>query len=1221
MRKLLVILVFIVCLGIFNPAAAGPEDVRFVPLTRLYFSNIDSYGWFKKCADTTWVGMELHNEGDQDCTITLPTRVHVATNSGTWYPVSNMRYTKLNAEITKFDGIINKQGVVANGKSFTGDLTLPAKSIYAVFFDVSGISKYSLYWDTYVFYTLQISSGSRTITRNITGGLAQRDNGCGEDKVCSAEVVSGSYYPNGSGDVNITITNNMPDNTKITAFTNVALSWTDASGKMHSQTVTDGVAWTSQPGVVTSGSRKTISGTLSLPVEITAASRELNASFSFHHPSSLFFGNFTAEAKLTSGQGIRGVINGSYEIDGRGSFTATVYNYQDTDASVTLPASGTVKTSDNKTSAVTLTWQQNSPIRINAQGTTALSGKFRINDTSLIHSNSSLLLSADLNTAGSTGGAAAGNVTRGADPNAVITSLVPNFCRDYTTGSKVITFRYDLKNEASIDIPVELATTLAVEGQKVNPVIRYTNCVSSGSSCFSRISDNKITLTAGETVSFYGEAALNSTLSDRNFSIYTSLIYRPDGVQKVLYVGKTSSTCGAAVPEATATTTTPPTPVSTTTTPTVKTLTPLTPTAETPVPVTPTVKTPTPATPTAKTPTAAPAKVITTEKFCRDYTSGSKTLSFVYSLKNHTSAIIPVQLAASLSVEEQPHTLAVTYTGCYSGGGFCLGRISGNHFNLYPGETAEFHGTVTLVNAIRKQNFQVKTSLLYTVNGETKAYYVGDTMSGCAISSGTAEAVTPIPITPTVKTPVPAAPVTKTPAAAEVMEVTAEKFCRDHTPGSSTLSFVYSLKNHTSSVIPVQLAATLSVEEQPHTLAITYTGCFSGGGSCLERIRGNLFNLYPGENAEFHGSVTLINTIRKQNFEVKTSLLYTANGVTKAFYVGKTTDACSSAAPKALGTDITFESRTIVSEDKSQAAMVVKINNLTDKVTSVIPGTAHLDTAPLNNYKGHAAADPIPDREGFVFSGGDPFILSGQSKAELYLDLNFDPSCAGLGEVPVDWTFRIGDGDYKVADTISFSNEQPKSVLPEQTEGESGRVPELFVIEGAKLPSTLPATGFSSHSSAQVLSVQPETLRYLNFNGMSLEIPSFNASIELVGVPLDGNNEWAVEWLNERAGILQGSALPGEGTTVIAAHNHLDQKDPGPFVNIRQLESGDRIFVTDASGKMIRYKVYENELIKPDNVAALYQALPGSLVLVTCENELAEGGYADRRIVYAEPLR
>ena len=1060
MRKLLVILVFIVCLGIFNPAAAGPEDVRFVPLTRLYFSNIDSYGWFKKCADTTWVGMELHNEGDQDCTITLPTRVHVATNSGTWYPVSNMRYTKLNAEITKFDGIINKQGVVANGKSFTGDLTLPAKSIYAVFFDVSGISKYSLYWDTYVFYTLQISSGSRTITRNITGGLAQRDNGCGEDKVCSAEVVSGSYYPNGSGDVNITITNNMPDNTKITAFTNVALSWTDASGKMHSQTVTDGVAWTSQPGVVTSGSRKTISGTLSLPVEITAASRELNASFSFHHPSSLFFGNFTAEAKLTSGQGIRGVINGSYEIDGRGSFTATVYNYQDTDASVTLPASGTVKTSDNKTSAVTLTWQQNSPIRINAQGTTALSGKFRINDTSLIHSNSSLLLSADLNTAGSTGGAAAGNVTRGADPNAVITSLVPNFCRDYTTGSKVITFRYDLKNEASIDIPVELATTLAVEGQKVNPVIRYTNCVSSGSSCFSRISDNKITLTAGETVSFYGEAALNSTLSDRNFSIYTSLIYRPDGVQKVLYVGKTSSTCGAAVPEATATTTTPPTPVSTTTTPTVKTLTPLTPTAETPVPVTPTVKTPTPATPTAKTPTAAPAKVITTEKFCRDYTSGSKTLSFVYSLKNHTSAIIPVQLAASLSVEEQPHTLAVTYTGCYSGGGFCLGRISGNHFNLYPGETAEFHGTVTLVNAIRKQNF-----------------------------------------------------------------------------------------------------------------------------------------------------------------EVKTSLLYTANGVTKAFYVGKTTDACSSAAPKALGTDITFESRTIVSEDKSQAAMVVKINNLTDKVTSVIPGTAHLDTAPLNNYKGHAAADPITDRESFVFSGGDPFILPGQSKAELYLDLNFDPSCAGLGEVPVDWTFRIGDGDYKVADTISFSNEQPKSVLPEQTEGENGRGPELFVIEGAKLPSTLPATGFSAHSSAQVLSIQPETLRYRNLNGMSLEIPSFNASIELVGVPLDGNNEWAVEWLNERAGILQGSALPGEGTTVIAAHNHLDQKDPGPFVNIRQLESGDRIFVTDASGKMIRYKVYENELIKPDNVAALYQALPGSLVLVTCENELQEGGYADRRIVYAEPLR
>ncbi len=1538
-KNFLILLVFIVCFSIFSSASAGPEDVRFVPLTRLSYKDIDSYGWYKKCADTAWVGIELHNIGNQDCVVSLPNQAHVASNGGIWYPLSNFRYKELDRETTSFDGVINKEGIVAGGINFTGSLTLPAGSIYAVFFDVSGISAYSLYWDTYIFYTIALSSGSASISKDIVGGLSQRGNGCGDDKVCSAEVLRGEYSPNGSGNVTVRIKNNMPDGAAITALNNVILSWKDNSGEQHSQTVTDGVVWSPEPGWMSGGSQKEISGTLHLPVDVTAANRKLTATFSFHHPSSLFFGNFSAEAELESKQGIQGVISGNYLIDGSGSFTAAVYNYQDTAASITLPASGTVSTSDNITSSVTLAWSQSSPVTINSQGKVNLSGTFQINDTSLIHSNSSLVLSADLRTSGNVDGAAAGTVTRNAGSDAFVTSVTSNFCRNYRSGSKTVTFRYVLKNESSIDIPVDLATTLAVEGHTVNPIIRYTDCISGGSSCFSRIRDNKITLTAGETASFYGEASLSNTLSKENFSIATSLIYRPDGIRKVLYVGYTTSECGEIIPTTTATAVTPtaetptavtPTAVTPTSetptavTPTAETPTAVTPTAETPtatavpelittrfcrdyysgsktltfvyalknntasiIPVqlattmavegepktlpirytkcessgsscssrisqnkfnlypgetaafhgiaaltrhiqkqdfqiktsllytvngerkayyvgaatrgcsvptetatavtptaetptavtptaeTPTAETPTAVTPTAETPTATAVPELITTQFCRDYYSGSKTLTFVYALKNNTASIIPVQLATTLAVEGEPKTLPIRYTKCESGGGSCSSRISQNKFNLYPGETAAFHGVVTLTGQIQKQDFQVKTSLLYTVNGETKPYYVGAATRGCSVPTETATAVTPtaetptavtptaetptatavpelittrfcrdyysgsktltfvyalknntasiIPVqlaatmsvegepktlpirytkcesgggscssrisqnkfnlypgetaafhgsvtltrqiqkqdfqiktsllytvngerkayyvgaatrgcsvptetatavTPTAETPTAVTPTSGTPTATAVPELITTRFCRDYNFGSKTLTFVYALKNNTASIIPVQLATTLSVEGEPKTLPIRYTKCESGGGSCSSRISRNKFNLYPGETAAFHGSVTLTQNIQKQNFWIKTSLLYTANGETKAYYIGKTSDACTYSSAKAAGTDIDFNSITFVSEDNSQATMMVQINNHSNTDACVIPGTVYLHTAALTDYEGLAIIDPHSSHESFAFSSDEPIILSGQSSAELYLTLYPAPSYSDIGEAPINWNFSIENENHNVTDMISFSKDPSKNALSSPTNDQNDKTLQLFTIGDTQMMPELPATGFSAHADNSAHSIRQGSLNYQSLDGLNLEIPSLSTSTQLVSIPLDDNNEWSVEWLDERAGVLQGSELPGKGTAIIAAHNHLSQTTTGPFANIHQLAAGDRIFVTDRFGNMLRYKVYENELVKPDSIKALYQAaIPGSIILVTCENEQLEGGYTDRRVVYAEPMQ
>lgn len=170
-----------------------------------------------------------------------------------------------------------------------------------------------------------------------------------------------------------------------------------------------------------------------------------------------------------------------------------------------------------------------------------------------------------------------------------------------------------------------------------------------------------------------------------------------------------------------------------------------------------------------------------------------------------------------------------------------------------------------------------------------------------------------------------------------------------------------------------------------------------------------------------------------------------------------------------------------------------------------------------------------------------------------------------------------------------------------------------------RLSETLPATGFSS-SHAAVLPAQPLSLNYEPMQ-MSLQIPSLNVETELVTVPLADDN-WQVKWLGEKAGLLEGSALPGQGISVIAAHNTLNNTEYGPFALLSTMGRGDMITVRNKNNELLIYRVYANELLEPDDMqklAAIAGQEENALVLVTCENEAAEGGYLNRRAVFAKP--
>ena len=119
---------------------------------------------------------------------------------------------------------------------------------------------------------------------------------------------------------------------------------------------------------------------------------------------------------------------------------------------------------------------------------------------------------------------------------------------------------------------------------------------------------------------------------------------------------------------------------------------------------------------------------------------------------------------------------------------------------------------------------------------------------------------------------------------------------------------------------------------------------------------------------------------------------------------------------------------------------------------------------------------------------------------------------------------------------------------------------------------------------------------------------------------MDG--EYPVTWLGDAVGLLEDTALPGNGRSVLIGHNHLNTMEAGPFAFLEWLEEGTRIFVHDPKNRVTIYVVYANEKVSEtdiEEVEAIAAAFENSITMITCEDERTDGGYASRRIVAARP--
>ncbi len=174
--------------------------------------------------------------------------------------------------------------------------------------------------------------------------------------------------------------------------------------------------------------------------------------------------------------------------------------------------------------------------------------------------------------------------------------------------------------------------------------------------------------------------------------------------------------------------------------------------------------------------------------------------------------------------------------------------------------------------------------------------------------------------------------------------------------------------------------------------------------------------------------------------------------------------------------------------------------------------------------------------------------------------------------------------------------------------------------ENPKAPSfrNLPNTGFSAKNQTN-LPNRPSGLSY-GKTGLTIQIPKLNVSGTILNIPeIDG--EYPVEWLGSEIGLLENSSLPGEGISILAAHNHLNDTNAGPFAFLSTLKENDRIIVSSASGSFRAYRVSGSYKIKADSFDSLSDNLHSdALVLVTCEDESIDGSYLFRRVVIADPV-
>lgn len=140
-----------------------------------------------------------------------------------------------------------------------------------------------------------------------------------------------------------------------------------------------------------------------------------------------------------------------------------------------------------------------------------------------------------------------------------------------------------------------------------------------------------------------------------------------------------------------------------------------------------------------------------------------------------------------------------------------------------------------------------------------------------------------------------------------------------------------------------------------------------------------------------------------------------------------------------------------------------------------------------------------------------------------------------------------------------------------------------------------------------------------------LRIPSIDVDATIGAIGVEANGELEVPENVRTLGWYRYGPAPGEpGATVIAGHVDSREQGPGAFFNLRTLDVGARVSVTDSAGDEHRYDVvarrtYDKSVLPTDELFS--RAGPSQLVLITCGGDFDSSArsYRDNVVIYAQP--
>ena len=140
-----------------------------------------------------------------------------------------------------------------------------------------------------------------------------------------------------------------------------------------------------------------------------------------------------------------------------------------------------------------------------------------------------------------------------------------------------------------------------------------------------------------------------------------------------------------------------------------------------------------------------------------------------------------------------------------------------------------------------------------------------------------------------------------------------------------------------------------------------------------------------------------------------------------------------------------------------------------------------------------------------------------------------------------------------------------------------------------------------------------------------LRIPELDLTGPIVAVEVEDDGEMEVPEDVGDVGWYRHGPAPGEpGAAVIAGHVDSREQGRGAFFDLRRLDVGARIEVTDSAGDVQRFDVvarrtYDKASLPDDMLFS--RTGPSRLVLITCGGDFDQDArsYRDNVVVYAQP--